>query len=35
MNEYSARQRCGDPLKCGEKPNISAGPFLHIIGGRP
>jgi hypothetical protein len=32
---FEPRQRCGDPLKCGDKPNINAGPFLHIVGGRP
>lgn len=32
---FEPRQRCGDPRKCDEKPSINAGPFLHIVGGRP
>jgi hypothetical protein len=32
---FTPRSRCGDPCNCGEKPSINAGPFLHIVGGRP
>lgn len=31
---FTPHTRCGDPLKCGDKPNDMSGPLLLIAGSR-
>jgi hypothetical protein len=31
---FAPRGACGDPLKCGDKPNMNSGPLILIEGGR-
>ncbi len=31
---FTPRTSCGNPLKCGDKPNAMGGPLLLIAGGR-